>query len=280
MVDPTTGQTRWVDQQAPGPADILIRPSSAWNPEQPIDATQPTVTLPQAQPGGFSPVQPTTGGRRSSVLIAVGVVVGLFLVLVIIGAIVGSPKPQNTAATISPLPISSTTSTPAPVTANPSASSAKKAAPSTSAAPAPPPIDPAVADAKAWIARRGKDANAVQVSMQAVQAGVILLQQQGSVSAVDVAQFSQLAQQSHDFIQQAAINIQGDNGGPNSDAKDEAFQAAWQLQDAMNTLVVWLDNQKPSELAKFMTNYQQGTASWNDAVTKIWGKAVAKPPTV
>ena len=303
-LNPRTGQSYWLDEVPPPPqaseqstavfpaqtSAFPTQASPAWASQQPpgdVSGPEPAMWPSPAQPqGGWPPIHsaPAKRSRRRTALIVVGALFAGFIVIGIIGNIVNPPKNQNTAATTTlPATPGKTSASPAPkaTTAGQSPMPSPKPSlkPSTSK-PVPAPVDPAVADAQGWISRRGNATHAVQVGVQSVQAGILLLRQQDNLSAADVASFSQLAQQAHDFIINAAMDMNGDDGGPNGDAKQEAFQAAWQLQDSMNTLVVWLDNQKPSELAKFMQNYQEGVAAWNDAMTKLYGKAGMKPPTV
>jgi hypothetical protein len=117
----------------------------------------------------------------------------------------------------------------------------------------------------------------LQVAVQSVQAGIQLLQSSGQAS--DVASFSGLVKQAKDYLHDASLAMVSHIGNPLKSEREEAWYAADQLSSAMGKLRNYLDDNKPSTLSDFMSQYQQGVTYWNEAITKIFDRAGhAKPP--
>jgi len=152
--------------------------------------------------------------------------------------------------------------------------------PPAAVAPAAPIGNPDAEGASAWIDKTNHDTHSVQVAVQSVQAGIKLIQQ-GSTDPGSQAALSGLVKQSHDFLHDASLGLVTEIDDPLKSQREEAFQAASQLSDAMDKLRSYIDSSKPSDLADFQTKYQQGMQFWNEAVTKIWASAGRPtPPTV
>jgi len=221
---------------------------------------------------------------------------------------VSSPAPSvpssaapSTAAPTPPAPASASTPAATPTSSQPVATptpsqpaatelaTAAPAAPSSDPAsvvaaqppaPAPPTGDPDAEGARAWIDKTNGDTHSVQVAVQSVQGGIKLVQD-GATDAASQAALSSLVKQSHDFLHDASLGLVTEIDDPLKSQREEAFQAASQLSDAMSKLRSYIDSSKPSDLADFQTNYQQGVQFWNEAVTKIWATAGRPaPPTV
>jgi len=142
------------------------------------------------------------------------------------------------------------------------------------------PADDDMAKTAAWIDKTQGDTHSVQVAVQSVQGGIKLVQD-GATDAASQAALSSLVKQSQDFLHDASLGLVTEIDDPLKSQREEAFQAANQLSDAMSKLRSYIDSSKPSDLADFQTNYQQGVQDWNEAVTKIWAAAGrSTPPTV
>jgi len=223
---------------------------------------------------------------RHKILSAIAVAFLLVTFLATLGALIGSPP--TTTAVHGPTP-------PAPSTAPPPAATTAPAKPSPVPAPtaaavpsfsepastAPAPIaNPDAEGAGAWIDKTIRDTHSVQVAVQSMQAGITLVQQ-GNTDPSSQAALSGLVKQSHDFLHDASLGLVNEIDDPLKSQREEAWYAASQLSDAMNKLRSYIDSSKPSDLADFQTQYQQGMQYWNEAVTKIWATAGRPaPPTV
>ena len=135
--------------------------------------------------------------------------------------------------------------------------------------------------AQAYITSMHNDINTVQVSVQSVQAGLLILQKDGATTDA-VNQFAQLAQQAHDSIDGvrqdfATTDVTGNLGN----AKVELFTAANDLKNAMGAVVAYTGNPNPATLAHFTSQYQNAVGEWNDGVKTVWSIAgESNPPTV
>jgi hypothetical protein len=138
------------------------------------------------------------------------------------------------------------------------------------------------AAARAWITKMHHDWNDVQVSVQAVQAGLQILTKDGATPSAMV-QFSQLAQQSHDSIDGIRDDFATtDTSGKLGNAELELFTAANGLKNSMGQMVVVADsNASTGSMAKFEEEYGPARSEWNAGVREIWKLAGKKhPPTV
>jgi len=118
------------------------------------------------------------------------------------------------------------------------------------------------------------------VAVQSVQGGIKLVQD-GATDPGSQAALSGLVRQSHDFLHDAALGLVNEIDDPLKSQREEAWYGASQLSDATDKLRSYIDSSKPSDLADFQTQYQQGVQYWNEAVTKIWSTAGRPaPPTV
>lgn len=135
--------------------------------------------------------------------------------------------------------------------------------------------------AQAYIKSMGRDINTVQVSVQSVQAGILLLQS-GGVSTDAVDQFAQLAQQAHDSINGVRQDFAtGDTSGNLGTAEVELFTAANDLKNAMGAVVAVTGNPNPATVAHFTSQYQNAVGEWDDGVKTVWSIAgESKPPTL
>ena len=190
------------------------------------------------------------------------------------------PKPKPTPTpTATAIPAPSQPASTEPATAAPSSDPASVVA-AQPPAPAPPSENPDAEGARAWIDKTNGDTHSVQVAVQSVQGGIKLVQD-GATDAGSQAALSSLVKQSHDFLHDASLGLVTEIDDPLKSQREEAFQAASQLSDAMSKLRSYIDSSKPSDLADFETDYQQGIQFWNEAVTKIWATAGRPaPPTV
>lgn len=136
-------------------------------------------------------------------------------------------------------------------------------------------------NAQTYIKSMGRDMNTVQVSVQSVQAGLLILQKDGATSDA-VNQFAQVAQQAHDSIDAVRQDFAtGDTGGNLGNAEVELFTAANDLKNAMGAVVAYTGNPNPATLAHFTSQYQPAVAEWNDGVRGVWSIAgESKPPTL
>ena len=135
--------------------------------------------------------------------------------------------------------------------------------------------------ARAYIKSMSRDINTVQVSVQSVQAGILLLQK-GGVTPDALNQFAQLAQQAHDSIDAVRQDFAtGDTSGNVGNAEVELFTAANDLKNAMGAVVAVTGNPNPATLAHFTSQYQNAVSEWDDGVKTVWSIAgESKPPTV
>ncbi len=208
-------------------------------------------------PGGSAPIYGMPP-KKSKKELRIALALGVILLIGIITAATGGSTSTSTTAT-DPL----TTTAPAdPAAAQPSTG------------------NPDATGASAWIDKTNRDTHSVQVAVQSVQAGIKLIEQ-GSTDPASQAALSGLVQQSHDFLHDAELNLNGEIDDPLKSQREEAWYSASQLSDAMSKLRSYIDSSKPSDLADFQTQYQQGMQYWNEAVTKIWAAAGRPtPPTV
>ncbi len=221
---------------------------------------------------------------RHKILSAIAVAFLLLAFLATLGALIGSP-PTTTAVSSPTTPASSTAPAPATTSAptKPAPAPTAAAIPSfsepASTAPAPT-ANPDAEGASAWIDKTKDNTHSVQVAVQSVQGGIKLVQD-GATDPGSQAALSGLVKQSHDFLHDAALGLVNEIDDPLKSQREEAWYAASQLSDAMNKLRSYIDSSKPSDLADFQTQYQQGMQYWNEAVTKIWATAGRPaPPTV
>ncbi len=221
---------------------------------------------------------------RHKILSAIAVAFLLLAFLATLGALIGSP-PTTTAVTNPAPPAPSTAAPPATTSApaKPAPAPTATAIPSLSepASTAPAPIaNPDAEGASAWIDKTKDNTHSVQVAVQSVQGGITLIQQ-GNTDPGSQAALSDLVKQSHDFLHDASLGLVNEIDDPLKSQREEAWYAASQLSDAMSKLRSYIDSSKPSDLADFQTQYQQGMQYWNEAVTKIWAAAGRPtPPTV
>jgi len=223
---------------------------------------------------------------RHKILSAIAVAFLLLASLATLGALIGSPP--TTTAVNSPAPTASSAATspattsaptkPAPAQPTPAAAVPSFSEP---ASTAPAPIaNPDAEGASAWIDKTKDNTHSVQVAVPSVQAGITLIQQ-GNTDPGSQAALSGLVKQSHDFLHDASLGLVNEIDDPLKSQREEAWYAASQLSDAMSKLRSYIDSSKPSDLADFQTQYQQGMQYWNEAVTKIWAAAGRPtPPTV
>ena len=193
-----------------------------------------------------------------------------------------TPAEPTPATTATAIPAPSQPASTEPATAAPAAPSSDPASVIAAQPPAPAPAtgNPDAEGARAWIDKTNGDTHSVQVAVQSVQGGIKLVQD-GATDAASQAALSSLVKQSHDFLHDASLGLVTEIDDPLKSQREEAFQAASQLSDAMSKLRSYIDSSKPSDLADFQTNYQQGVQFWNEAVTKIWAAAGRPgPPTV
>ncbi len=225
---------------------------------------------------------------RHKILSAIAVAFLLLAFLSTLGALIGSPP--TTTAVRRPTPPASSTAPPPATTLAPAKPAPDKPAPTATAAipsfseaastaPAPT-ANPDAEGASAWIDKTKDNTHSVQVAVQSVQAGITLVQQ-GNTDPGSQAALSGLVKQSHDFLHDASLGLVNEIDDPLKSQREEAWYAASQLSDAMSKLRSYIDSSKPSDLADFQTQYQQGMQYWNEAVTKIWAAAGRPtPPTV
>lgn len=135
--------------------------------------------------------------------------------------------------------------------------------------------------AQAYIKSMGRDINTVQVSVESVQAGILIFQKSGA-SADALNQFAQLAQQAHDSIDAVRQDFAtGDISGNLGNAEVELFTAANDLKNAMGAVVAYTGNPNPATLAHFKSQYQTAVGEWDDGIKSVWSIAgERKPPTV
>lgn len=136
-------------------------------------------------------------------------------------------------------------------------------------------------DAQSYIKSMRRDINTIQVSVQSVQAGLLILQKNGATPDA-INQFAQLAQQAHDSIDAVRQDFAtGDTSGNLGNAEAELFTAADDLKNAMGAVVAYTGNPNPATLAHFTTQYENAVGEWDDSVKTIWGIAAeSNPPTV
>ncbi len=224
---------------------------------------------------------------RHKILSAIAVAFLLLAFLATLGALIGSPP--TTTAVNSPAPTASSAATspattsaptkPAPAQPTPAAAAVPSFSEPASTAPAPI-ANPDAEGASAWIDKTKDNTHSVQVAVQSVQAGITLIQQ-GNTDPGSQAALSGLVKQSHDFLHDASLGLVNEIDDPLKSQREEAWYAASQLSDAMSKLRSYIDSSKPSDLADFQTQYQQGVQYWNEAVAKIWSTAGRPaPPTV
>lgn len=224
------------------------------------------------------------------------VITGVGSVAVIIALIVaaasGSKKAKPSKATAavavvqaSPTPAGTTptaTATPSP-THHPSQTPTTKAtatAPTKPAAPAPT-VDKTKAQAAKWVASMAGNANTVVVGIQAVQAGLLLIEQDPNNANADGPSFANLVSQSHSFLNGVRDSFAGGTL-PSSlqNAQAEMTDAANTLKNSTGTILTYLQTPNDVVLGRFESQYTQGISEWNDAVTQIWDAAGLTPPTI
>jgi hypothetical protein len=134
--------------------------------------------------------------------------------------------------------------------------------------------------ARAYIRSMHHDTNTVQVSVQSVQVGILLLRKGATQGAID--QFAQLAQQAHDSIDAIRDDFAtSDTSGALGNAEIELFTAANDLKNAMGAVVDYTGNPNPASLAKFTSQYQNAVGEWDQGVREVWSIAdERKSPTL
>jgi hypothetical protein len=184
-------------------------------------------------------------------------------VLIVIGAL--SPSEDTT-----------TSSSPAPA-----ASTSSAATEDAAEAPAKPDLPDEVKNARAYIKEHAHDINAAQVSVQAVQVAVALVQKDPSFEAM--TGLAGIAQDSHDRLDDIRNNFAlGDTyDGALGDAQAEVFGAVNELKNSMGAIVAYTGDPNPASLAHFRSEYQPAVAGWNHGIQTIWRLARKhKAPTV
>jgi len=135
--------------------------------------------------------------------------------------------------------------------------------------------------AQSYIRDMSHDINTVQVSVQSVQAGLLLIQK-GAVSNDALDQFAELAQQAHDSINAVRQDFATDDTSGNlGNAEVELFTAANDLKNTMGTVVTLTGDPNPANVAHFTSQYQNAVGEWDDGVKTVWSIAgESKPPTL
>ena len=123
--------------------------------------------------------------------------------------------------------------------------------------------------------------NTVQVSVQSVQAGLVILEK-GPINQSAVDSFAQLAQQAHDSIDGVRQSFAtSDTSGTVGNAEVEVFTAANDLKNAMGAFVTYAGTPNAATLASLTSQYNNARGEWNQGVDAIWMAAgESGPPTI
>ena len=137
-------------------------------------------------------------------------------------------------------------------------------------APSAPELPKDVKDARSYIEGHAHDINTVQVSVQAVQAGVGIAEKDPTFEVV--SQLAQIAQDSHDRLDEVRKDFARDAtfDGDLGNAESEIFDAANALKNSMGAVVAYTGNPNPATLAHFSSQYQPAVAEWNHGIRALY----------
>jgi hypothetical protein len=146
--------------------------------------------------------------------------------------------------------------------------------------PTKPSVPQSLKDARSYISHHARDINTVQVMVQSVQVAVALAQKGATQDAVN--ELAQIAQQSHDTIDNVRNNFALDQSGNGAlgDAELEVFDAANKLKNSMGALVAYTGDPNAATLAHFTSQYQPAVSEWNDGIRTIWRHAHRRKPPI
>jgi hypothetical protein len=124
------------------------------------------------------------------------------------------------------------------------------------------------------------DAQSVVAGVQAVEKA---MRASCDVGIGDRAAFQQQLSDAKESFDKVGSSLMPSASNPPTgleSAYNEMENAAVQLSNAVSAASSFVDSQKPSDLANYSKQWQQGRKQWNEPVAKIWSAARKPPPTV
>ena len=143
-------------------------------------------------------------------------------------------------------------------------------------------LPPETVSPRDFVNAHANDAQRVVDSAQAVEGENAILAK-CDVDIGDRASFQQHLSDAKDSFDNVGNSLAPSASNPPAgyeSAYSDMEKAVVQLSNAVSAASSFVDAQKPSDLANYSKQWQQGRNQWNEAVTNIWKAAGKPPPTV